>query len=125
MPSIVRQNRISFYLHPPFRINEGRDLDKRTGGPDFGETFAMRSRGVLPFPDVREHDPRPQDIGKRSTAFYDRLLDDIEATPRLLIDILADRRSPIGCDGRRSGYCHIRSASHGAGKPDFGLQARP
>jgi hypothetical protein len=85
---------VSLDFHKPCRIDEARNLDKRARRANVTKKLTMRASCIPPTADVRQHDPRPNDIRHCSPCVCDGFTNYFEAKGRLPIDIAGSRGVP-------------------------------
>src|SRR5919109_2209576 len=76
-----------FDLDEPFRVEESAHTDQRRYGFDGAEDFTMRPTNLAPAARHRREDASPGDIIEAGTHASQRLADDAQALPRLLVDV--------------------------------------
>src|SRR5438876_2368115 len=88
-------------LHQPFGVEEAAHPDQRGHRLDGAENLAVRPADLAPAARRGCKDPRPGDIVETGAHAGQRLADDAQTLPRLLVDVpLAHRRAVVR--GRRA-----------------------
>ena len=102
-----RDHRLGLDLDLPGRVEQRRD-DAGRGGPRLAEDLAVRARHVRPVRAIGDEHPRAHDVVDRRAGALERLGDDREAEPRLLVGALGRRRA-VRRDRRGAGDVHGRA----------------
>src|SRR2546427_8314981 len=79
-------------LHQPLGIEESPDPDQRCDRLDGAEDLAVRAADLTPPARHGREDPGASHVIEAGTNPGKRLADDAQALPRLLVDVVADRR---------------------------------
>jgi hypothetical protein len=116
---------IGFDLDEPRGIDEARNLHKRASRANVAEDVAMRASCIAPSRNVRQHDPRPNDVRYCSARLCDGFPNDFKATDGLPVDITGSRGIPRRCN--RCCPCNNDELanSYSAAKANLGLEIRP
>src|SRR5262245_32199028 len=84
----------------------------------------MRAGGIAPTRNVRQHDPRSNDVRYRSPRRSDSFADDFETTARLPVDIAGSCGTSRRCNRSRPCNDDNLANSYGAAKADLRLEIR-
>src|SRR6266536_852560 len=113
---------VRFHFNEPARIEELRDDTSRCG-TDGREHLAVRARDAVPVFRGRDVHPRAHDVLGPRACLGERVDDDREAAPSLLVRVVR-RRSAVRHDGRRPRDVHVAAGDDGAGETRDGLVRR-
>src|ERR1700737_2910252 len=120
-PPPVHRIGASLDPHQPLGIEETPDPDQRRDWLDGAEDFAVRAADVAPATRDGRKDPGARHIIEAGAHPGERLTDDTQALPGLLVDVaLAPRRPVIGSRRATADLDH-RAHAHGAGVADDAL----
>src|SRR3972149_4299019 len=106
------------YLHQHHRVRQAAHLHHRRRRLHRRERLRVRPRRPLPTVDVRQVDPRPNNIAERSAGLLERLLDVPQRLLGLRIHVpLADELAVLA-PGDGAGHVHSVPHADGAGEAD-------